>query len=80
MSLLHVNFAQMCVDLLKKKPDLTQTALISDFNASEYSRIELYPVRGQKSSEKLTISSATGISASSNSKIWPWSFFRLRFL
>ena len=25
MSLLHVNFARLCVDLLKKRPDLTQT-------------------------------------------------------
>jgi hypothetical protein len=52
MSLLHVNFAQLCVDLLKKKPDLTQGSLMSNFNASEYSRIELYPVIGQKSSGK----------------------------
>ena len=52
MSLLHVNFARLCVDLLKKKPDLTAAALISHFNVSEYSKIELYPVRGQKLSGK----------------------------
>jgi hypothetical protein len=72
MSLLHVHFARFCVDLLRKKPDLTQNALITHFIASEFSRNDLYPIRlirGRKSSGRAIISSATGISASINSKI-----------
>jgi hypothetical protein len=73
MSLLHVHFARFCVDLLKEKPDLTQSALIAHFNASEYSRKDLYPMRGQKSSGRANNFFCNGYfrneSASSNSKI-----------
>jgi hypothetical protein len=39
MSLLHVNFATLCVNLLRKEPDLTMADLIKQFNASEYSTL-----------------------------------------
>ena len=55
MSLLHVNFAQLCVDSLRQRPDLTTGELIERFNASEYSNPEQYHRelrRGQKGSGK----------------------------
>ena len=55
MSLLHVNFARLCVGWLKERPEMTQNDLISRFNASEYSRPEQYArelKRGQNSSGK----------------------------
>ena len=52
MTLLHVQFAQMSVDLLREDPALTSNNLIARFNDSAFSKEAKCPTRGQRSSGK----------------------------